>query len=289
MLIYGKIRRYVKCYYHSHTPIRQISMLNFIMLLLVIEGPLVVQNNNVNNQGIKMYDLQGPVKSLHQHYYVANGKQGAVVKGAKLDSTAFDVMFDKKGNILEIGGVAEKTIFNYDSAGRNTGVASYTENKLSSTTIFIYNTGGNLIEENTAYRNDDSARPVKITYKYDAQDRVIEAYGNFYTEGKFGGERFNYDKNGHVVIEKYFVGNSNTWIVQYKYDTHGNVIEMNESYGGTRLNWVFEYVYDNKGNYTTQTAYKWETKSPSFDELPYGKTVTELKPVQIIERSIEYY
>ncbi len=259
-------------------------MLNFLILLFAIEGTFINKNTDWNNHGLKVYDLQGPVKSLHQHFYAAIGKPGAVIKGKEIDSTEFYALFDSKGNIIEEGEPNQKTTIIFDSNGRATTAITYIDNKLFAITTLTYNAKGNLTEVKDSLLKDTIKN--RTSYTYDAEGRVI---GTAYKYDKYCVEKFIYDKNGKVSKAKCFIEGRDPWTTKYKYDAHGNVTEMVENSISGHWHWQFEYVYDNKGNYTTRTGFQLSSDPPSFDELPSNSTTTRLKPVEIIERSIEYY
>ena len=140
--------------------------------------------------------------------------------------------FDPRGFVIkqEIydrnGAQSHSTEQDYDDAGRLT---SHTD-PLGQKTLYLYDTNGNLVQEQT--------QALTVDYDYDLQNNLtsITRSGNNVSIQK---DRFAYDASGNQTLEVDSLGNE----TRYSYDTLGRLTQKTSSNGST---WTYAYdLFDN--------------------------------------------
>ncbi|MGD9158472.1 MAG: RHS repeat-associated core domain-containing protein, partial [Desulfobacteraceae bacterium] len=144
--------------------------------------------------------------------------------------------------------------FVYDDRGRKIEEQEILSETEKYSTLFEYDSAGNLIETTdkegniTLYEYDNLSRPVRVTnmtgsadnidtfYGYDSKDNLI-----FLQDGKGNVTHFEYDRNKRVVKEIRPMGEETSYV----YDEAGNTVEKTDAKGQKT-----EYVYDDSGRLT---------------------------------------
>jgi hypothetical protein len=165
------------------------------------------------------------------------------------------------------------TKYKHDEYGNKTALTtSLINDSMLYKMIYKYDENGNEIEK-SRYKPDGQLNS-KTILKYDTFGNPIECY--FLQEnGKYTIEKhaFNYDSSGKR-IESQIYNSEDNLIFKEKYDNNGNLTEyVYYKIDGSVLdkyNYVYQ-EYDDKGNWT------------------YKIWIKNDKPINIIERVIEYY
>jgi len=170
--------------------------------------------------------------------------------------------------------------------------------RTGSSTIYIFNDKGNLIEDNSS--NPDGTIFEKHTYKYDGNGNLIEMYWYNPYGSLAGKSTYKYDGNGSMIEENFYnpygslAGKST-----YKYDSNGNRIEINNS-TPPYYSWKFTFKYDGNGNEIESNSYKQDGSldlKSTYKKYSYDKNLNWIKRIEFIndgppyisERVIEYF
>lgn len=240
---------------------------------------------------------KGNIKSYSESYYTVHEQYGKVHKETRLqDSTFHDqyVTFDAKGNVVQ------STHYNPDGSVYCTFHSSidYEDNNFETTIVridpgVVFEREPFCVESvhyswgemySMTYKNDDAGRPVEESI-LDLWGRKLyeikmkrDEKGNI-TEEKFSDgtlNQYKYDDQGNRIEYINHLPNSNVIITTCKYDSRGNVtdMEVNNYFKSTYQfhydEYHFKYLFDRNGNWKERMEYE------------------NGQPVRIIARTIEY-
>ena len=219
----------------------------------------------------------GPVHTIHEERFVIENKNGKPVKSEVIifadttfsrDKTRIEYvesgsikqvfLFSPQGKlltdeILEMDGRPRgtKSVFTYDSLGRQSEIVHYLLGSFSYRETFSYPQKGNSVDIKRVF--DSGGRETETDF-YDDQGRIIETR--------------THDSEG-------------TSKELCKYDAKGNLIEylLYDARGRMADKQVHEYEFDSHGNWTKQRTMSWDWDT--------GKAVRN--PVRLTERTITYY
>lgn len=235
--------------------------LNKIFLVLLFSS-LVINNflfaqyynesertkNNVKEQSVKEIEkakkLKVKTRIRHAAFYNAQGKLPN--KMTLTEKTFFDKNGLRKEQIryTSLGKIDLRYTFKYDNFGRIIRMDVYDgANKLIGKKESKYDINGNEVER--ILFDEERGGPAKMLFKYDNEKNLIEIknfndkgeliniFKNVWEKGKLVNSEIE-DNNGKVIVKTHFV-----------YDNNGNLIkeEVNES-----SQYVISYKYDSKGN-----------------------------------------
>lgn len=202
----------------------------------------------------------------------------------------------------------KNTTFSYDNVGRRISLSSpngtktsYSYDQSGRITDLSHKTGGGSIIDSFSYTYDpignrlSVVRPEeKLSYSYDALDRLIEA-----TPTKFQGkdktqdhkaEEFSYDPIGNRLTgpesKDTYIYNAGNQLVsdrknQYDYDRNGNLIKKTEiDDDGSNKTWTYVYDFENRLVKVIKQEVG-ETKTITFKYDPFGRRIE--KKVEEVE------
>lgn len=222
------------------------------LIILVSCGPKKTENS------LKLFGLNGEVKSIDQIVYLAIEKFGEVQNG-ELKSHKY-IEFNSSGNIIEatIKLTQSKMIFNYDAQENQTERLEYRPiGTLYGKEVSEFNDQRNEIE--TKFYYEDTLSNINI-HKYNKNGHRIETE-NYDSDGEFSGKDiYKFDESGNNIESSIYnsIGN----LIQketYKYDEKGNKIEYtNSQLMDDHKVKTEKFKYDNKKNQI-------ETKHFNFD------------------------
>ncbi len=247
------------------------TLIKITSILLLISASLNTSygQNQFNRQA---FNLVGKVALLHEYTYYADEKFGEVTKGnLKSEST---YIFNENGKLIEERFTDENSRKEIRTYQYNENGHLIEANDSQYRTIYKCASNGNPIEA-AVYHLDGSLKS-KTYYKYDANNREIEARTN--SSGTVSKSTCKYDLKGNMIQYELYLGDSKLATATSKYDTKGNPIE-NIIDSRVKLKQVFKYTYDSTGNFITKTIFK----ASSFNSINY-----ELEAENIVERKIEF-
>ena len=167
--------------------------------------------------------------------------------------------YDNKGNIIRTGKLGYHTSFGYNQ-----------NSKLISDTSF---SSGKIFDINNYSFNDIGQKSEAIRYLYGKPDKKTI---------------YQYDNRGLLIKENYIKADGKPDLIdeiRYRYNSHGNVIEMIKFWFIEVLIYKYEYEYDEYGN--------WVRKIDNRPFCAIGGIFTgkeyDGSPEKITERQIEYY
>lgn len=275
-------------------------------LLVAIATSVSAQNMHYPTTDLQLSNLKGKVKSLRAiPYTVANGKKAAietdldtVAKIANLDNLLKD--YNPEGYttqtrfFLQNGELYGRMENHYIHEGKQLIVSRYNSDK----TMYAYSPEGYLTKEATYspggflkshynYQRDENGNVTQedtyrmnslegsIVYAYDKKGDAIEKKYLANDGSLLQAEKNKYNKQ-HLVVQTRNYNSKNDLLstVKRKYNENNDCIslEAHIKIPKKEKNIVtYSYVYDAHGNWTSKTTYINGT------------------PLQIIERTLEYY
>jgi hypothetical protein len=230
--------------------------------------------------------INGKVKVLKQTNFVADEKNGKVVKGRVFNNedwkaTPLGRDFREEYNIS--GGVIRST--SYDESGKVmldvraeadgrilTGSEYYMNNELRYKVTYRYE--GDRLVEALANDPDTDTLITKVKYEYDEKEYILKVQNFDFADFPQDYTLFDRNEKGHPV--KVLIYNKEgqlTSLHDYFFNNKGERIGQHEENfnSGVILDLTFMYEYDRKGNYTA---------------IIYSKNG---KPLIYREREITYY
>jgi YD repeat-containing protein len=169
------------------------------------------------------YDANGRLASIRSHGYMRRDGTGSNGReDFELIST-----YDTTGNPLEIEEIDKTTSYKYDPQGRCIeSVLSINNPDESTTTTYTYGENCKVKEELRT-----GSYIGRTTYKYDNKDSLLLK------------NEWNYLVNDSIIT------------TSYKYDDHGNQIEIKRTIDGKTNDYIYQYLYDETGNWTQRVEY----------------------------------
>lgn len=115
----------------------------------------------------------------------------------------------------------------------------------------------------------------KINYSYEESRKGLKRIGKYSQTGGTARSEEILDKNGNVIVEKYFNadGKCYSW-TEYEYDDEGNQLLMESYDSDGNLEYGFRSKYDKNGNLERMTQYNDDRNKPHSDikvEFEYDK------------------
>ena len=254
--------------------------------------PSVEQNDDAATRFYMKYDSQGRMISrdcgIYSESWIYDSKDNLVRHTFDLHS----------GHGFNASWASVKTLYKYDSQGREMEVLYYNDGGLSYRVVYKYNSRGLKSAEKMVYnggyvcywrydsRGNLVEEPSEEFYvdsgewgfdgitrrKYDAQNRVIEKVSYASYDGT------PYDSQGNLKADSLL---SKGESYKYKYDSRGNLIEeacynSDGSFGGmvTRKydlqgNEIEEATYDSNGNMSGKQTRKYNSQGNKIEEAYY--------------------
>jgi hypothetical protein len=223
-------------------------------------------------------NINGKVKTITTNYYFVVEKFGEAQKG----------------------DLFQKSILHYNVQGNKISQDSYSkEGSLLGKVIYKYDDLGNNIEYGNYDKNGNKLS--FTTFKYDNKGNLIK-YINYYSNGGLAGSgTYKYDNEGNRIESMSFNADSSlNFSAFYKYDIKGNCIEKKQLDKNSNLKMTTIYTYDDKENILTENGYSPNNQLIVTEAYQYKEfdeksnwlkevIITENKPYNIIERTIEYF
>ena len=291
----------------------------FGLILLTLLAASCKKNSEGLYNDLKMYKLQGPVKTISEIDYSNTGKYTTYL------SFNADGFTQEQSTYNQDGSLIRKWKFEYNNLNQKISRSCYIlKDSLSEILHYSYN-------ENAKLKNEKSVNPkgrliTEIKHEYDSRQNEIEK--KFYDENSKiqGGIRYIYDNNNNVVEELQYDSVYNQNLKQKKtYNPEGlnvetvyltmhdsllrrvtNVFLPNKQVGETctyySLNELVSkttYEYDKKLNVIRKLIYSPQDKTTekhtfeyTYDKYKNWTSRNEYingEPVDMITRKIEYY
>jgi len=147
------------------------------------------------------------------------------------------------------------TKFEYDAKGNNTRIISDFQGPLENTTLYTYDSQGNLLTE-----TDPLGRTTR--YTYDSMGNMIEVtdpagYKTQYVYNNMGNKIREIDSSGHQT--------------SFEYDLMGRNTKVTNSLGQSRT-----YTYDGAGNLSSMTDFKANVCTMEYDQ--YNRRIKTVDP-----------
>jgi hypothetical protein len=209
------------------------------------------------------YNLDGSISSVNTYTFDERGHNiSLTINSSKrgITSYTYDYKLDESGRVVEKKfNTKRKEIYKYDSMGHEVEEDTYNgDGSIADSTTYSYDTKGNLIEWKLYNLKGILLR--HSTKSYDSTGNCIEETDiednwnkDYISKYKLNLEDVNHHK-------------------KYKYDNHGNKIEMDEIKMDGRIRiYIYQYEYDKIGNWIKYVFF--------VDDKIQG----------IVEREIQYY
>lgn len=177
-----------------------------------------------NSKEIVKYNPANAVAEKWVYTYNGSNQELKVYTGDGILSYIVRKKIDGKGNVLEETrfGSNEKeqkrVAYVYDAKSRVTEMAEYFSGNLSKKLFYKYNDLGVVSE--IRQQNPDGKEFVQSAYKHDANGNLLE-------------ERWSEDSNTSELSHK-----------QSKYDSRGNIVEMDSYYAPYKYRVLYKYTYE---------------------------------------------
>jgi hypothetical protein len=236
-----------------------------------------------------------------------NGKQS---EGETQEKGKFRLVTESTYSVSNKSGEPQKTdlkeklTHKYDEKGNEIELTHCTKGSFLTTIVYNnHDEKGFPIESSHTYKmNDGSINRYKFTtnYSYNKKDQVIKEVE--YRDGKINSmQKFKYDRNGNRVEWLHFEPDGNLFLTLiFKYDENDQMIEDNAYSADGSYSKKNYYKYGEKGNLIERSSYgsdsglenKFTYTYHNFDKA--GNWLKKIvfqddKPIEIIERVIEYY
>jgi hypothetical protein len=188
----------------------------------------------------------------------------------------YTYIYDKNGNVNEVVKynayeALYKDSYGYDSKNNRISEARFDQNgNLSYQNVTKYK--DSLISEMIGLDKDSKQLSIEKR-EYDQKGNLVyKSFQDFVSE-EHNRESSKYDASGNLIQWNYYIGELLSQSINYKYDEHKNLTQMErlDERGLVQENKKYIYEYDEKGNWIKKTILN--NDSPSY----------------IIERKIAYY
>ena len=290
---------------NNYYPMKFVLILICQSFLFIASAQQVLEDNYIN-------DCKGKVKECTETSY-------SRTYGSNIQDTAVSIKsFDENGRVNEfrssIPGVPTKLDryeLSYSKSGQLREIRNfYHDGNYSGRLVFDSDKQGNIIEQ-TEYASNFGRLPKKIIkYKYDNNNRLIEAHKHTgdpivnNNMGKLEDDYYEYDKKGFPVKTTAKINDRNLnltggWIYEFENDTSGKLLvkyfiakentrvkrEANTYYetGLLREKFVYmeafkwhyryEYEYDQNGNWTKRIEHASEPNNKETDKTTIRKII----------------
>jgi hypothetical protein len=276
----------------------------------------------LSTHSLEENSLKGGVKSIRSFTVDSLDSEGNIFPGQKKDSAY--ILFNSKRNKTEeceyyntgpyYTGIS-KNVYSYNSSGKLIGKKKYSDTEMKLRTNFdsqfkyIYDSKGNLIEEK--HTQFDGYFLLSIFHTYSSSGILIEKTSCGRPDdikGKEGDclifEEFKYDSINQLIETIYHDRvDVNTYKIIYRYDTNGNLTEMNQSLINEGIepesDYQFTFKHDENRNETERIMFNArENKTSKINyKYVYDKNGNWIKriiylegqPMEFTERVIKYY
>jgi len=280
--------------------------------------------------------FKGPVRQVMQACYKAHYSRGAVIQGKLETGYSFSsknwiFTFDEKGakthaQLFASDGSHSKK---FDDEGREIESIHHKDGKLVQASVQTYDERGNLLE--TVVRHADGSLYYRVLNTYNAKGRLLEhlhlmgkdeqiLQKTIYTYDEKGNNLSAITYNGEGVITRQYLtkyddrGRRTEWLNEslegkipyyqrqtYKYNEHGDCIEMNyyNPDGSLKDSHTYIYEYDSEGrripqNRMNRPPEKNAAETEKVENDAHGNWIKKTTfynnlPVNIFIREIIYY
>ena len=206
--------------------------------------------------------LKGRIKYVEEQTYFAS-EETDLMEDRKLYS--YDLTsYNEEGNIIKHLWNTEDAysnyIYKYDPTGKRIKEEHlYSDDgSLSIKNIFIYDSSGQIIEDNQYDTDGDFM--YRYYYEYNSNENLV-IKNSVYKSGISLFSISKYDSNGDEIEYKYYDSDGELWgKVCSKYDSKGDIIGRNYYNSDGSLNRKERYKYDSNRNMIENMYYDSETK-----------------------------
>ena len=224
------------------------------------------------------FDSKGKAQSAKKNMYDSRGNkiENAYRSDGKLDNT-------KKISYDSIGNITEETIYNsegileskykYKYIGRKlTEACQYnSDGNVTNIELYGYDLNGNKTEENFYNSEGEMTDSHRFIAETDTEGNLT-VKDVFVVEGIENTSWEKFDITGNKIAQgSGKPGDGGSSVIEYRYDSNGNLIEERSSEPETLLK--YEYEFDSRGNWIKKIAFEKKVAIPQF----------------ITERKIVYY
>ncbi len=246
-----------------------------------------IEGNELEHNDTTLRETELPYRILMRYNERGNKTEEAWYSGGRL-MNKFVYSFDADGYRTEdkeydsTGKEDEKMIYKYDDNG-NLKERDFLGDSYTSKWYEEYDDNRNLLKE-TWYKKDSLVHTT--IYKYDTKGNMLEDF-NFDGNGtRLRSHSYGYDSAGNKIVDSVFYtegqcvnfphGNLNE-LITYKYDSYGNEIYKETWFYGNSPYSAIKLVHEHQ--------YKYDTKCNWVENIDFANGRISTKE----ERQIEYY
>jgi hypothetical protein len=307
----------------KYTYSKMLYRLKLVFFLL-----LLCKLSNSTAQGVREVNFLGKPRFVLEESFGGAVDNNVIIKTGKDRQISWmndnKMEFDRHGNLIKRSYYNDYREFIHAEEYEFNNLKLNNKKYLSFIYSYVYDDGGNIIEELVAPVSDSTAKTIKHRYAYDTQNRLSDAWEFDFNGGRICHQHNTYNVLGLLSKEFYSYSDGNEYKT-FRYDTDQNLVKMewfdekigllerttysyrngklwSEIWEGLEKNKVettIKYEYDNNGNILSmleinpkRQIHDHEINKYTFDQ--YGNWIKKTTAVNdirfyIVERIIAYY